>query len=240
MAERWNGRFLLVASAVDGYAERTALMQGELLAGFARVLDAAAWEAGLARDSWRIRRSSGSELAVLPGTENEAEVVGRFVEKLATALTERNRTAAEAARVRLRVAVHSGQTIEGPHGFSGSGPVTAERLRDCPELVAALAAAPAADLAVIVADPVYQDTVAGQLTPLEPGDLREVKVRGSHAWFWLPGHALPEPPPAGPGPAGAGQERPKPPAGGGPSVSIVGNTINSTYFAVGDIHGAQG
>jgi len=190
------GRRLMVSTDAAGYGRsgdaRQAAIQKDLLV----VLDWAAGRAGLARSGWDRQAAGDGELALLPESESEPRVVDDFVRALCWALTAYNDGRQPPARLRLRMAINHGVAMPASNGFSGQGVVATSRLVDCGPLHAALQTSDA-DLALILSERVFNDTVAQRHTSLRPRDFRRVPVRHKeftdHAWVHVPGcdvHAL--------------------------------------------------
>ncbi len=180
--------------AVDakGYSTRIDIDQQELQRAIVAVCGAAARAADLHRDAWHRQGSGDGELAVLPPDEPEDVVVDHYVRELVAELDRYNGRLIPEARLRLRVAIHFGRLSTGSIGHAGPAPVAVARLVDSAILRKALAAAPAADLALLVSASVFEDTVATLGTTLRPIDFRRVRVThkefAEDAWLWVPGH----------------------------------------------------
>lgn len=223
-------RRLLLSVDAKGYGQGTDRRHGIVQKALLKVLNDAAERAGLARADWQRQQGGDGELAVLPPGEREPRVADDFIRHLAAALRRGNRDETEERRLRLRVALHFGPTMPEVNGFRGSGPVAVSRLCGCRPLRAALDAS-GADLAVILSNRVFTDTIVQEHTSLQASDFRRVRVRDKEydedAWILVPGHdvhALDLPVDDGPaaaptdasghGPA-AGEPEPTAPSGSG-------------------------
>jgi hypothetical protein len=175
-----------------GYSTRIDIDQQELQRAIVAVCDAAARAAALHRDAWHRQGTGDGELAVLPAEEQEDVVVDHYVRELVAELDRYNGRLLPSARLRLRVAIHFGRLSKGSIGHAGPAPIAVARLVDSAILHAALAAAPGADLALLVSAPVFDDTIATLGTTLRPVDFRRVRVThkefSEDAWLWVPGH----------------------------------------------------
>ncbi|WP_238009398.1 DUF6430 domain-containing protein [Dactylosporangium sp. AC04546] len=153
---------------------------------------------------------------VVPAEVTPVRLLDPFVPHLAAALREHRKVTAEAARLRLRVAVHMGLLHRDAAGWAGEPLVHSARLLDAPALRRALAAAERADLAVIVSGDMYQkvvrhgyglDTGAYHRVPVA------VKETRTTAWVHVPGYPSPpglqEPAPARPPAPAAEAVRPR-------------------------------
>jgi hypothetical protein len=238
------GRRLLLAIDAKGYGSGDDQQQHAVVTSLPKVLDAAATRAGLDRTTWARQPGGDGELAVLPPSESESEpvVVDGFVRELNSVLAEYNRNRQDAARLRLRLAVHNGVAIPAGEGFSGQGVVAVCRLVDSHAVKELLAQVLAADLAVVVSDRVFLDTVAQRHTSLRKEDFRKVTVRNKEfveiAHLYLPGHdvnavdladAEAEPAEACPGRAEAATKTRKP-------AEVAGNHKVSTRVEAKDIN----
>jgi hypothetical protein len=182
---------LLMAVDVQDYRSRSGAVQRKVQADLRKIVTAAAEHAGVRPDLWSWQAGGDGAFIVLSREVSPETLVDRFVRDLNAELRQHNRTASEAARLRVRVAVHHGPAKAADNGYSGAGPVIVMGLCNGGPLRAALAAA-GADLGVIVSEVVFRGTVEAQETSLEPGDLRRVRLpelrRDQDAWIWLPGY----------------------------------------------------
>ena len=99
-----------------------------------------------------------------------------------------NRFASDAARLRMRVAVHSGDVHPDSHGVTGHAVILLFRLLNC-RTFKKMQATDGADLALIVSASLYHDTThrAGLVDAVS---YRQITVRNketsTRAWVWLP------------------------------------------------------
>lgn len=209
-------RRLIVAADVHRYSGRDSLSQVDTQEALLDVLSAAAAASRLDRARWERQAQGDSELAILPPDADEAQVVAGFVPALDKCLRRHNRSLRREARLRLRVAIHTGILHRGVNGYPGPAPIAVCRLLDAPPLKDALAAADNADLALIVSDEIFRDIVMEGYEGLRPEEFRKVTVNVKEfdgtGYIWLPGqrsiaHAEPqakdESPPASPASASA-------------------------------------
>ncbi|MET9338443.1 hypothetical protein [Nonomuraea sp. NPDC003804] len=129
--------------------------------------------------------------AVIPPTESEPRIVDDFIRHLNRLLKRHNAARNGDDRLRLRVAAHVGVVSAADNGFAGEPAVVVGRLLDSAPLRAAIAAADDAHLALLLSRDVYQGTVAGGYTTVEPSDFRQVKIQvkkySGEAWLFVPG-----------------------------------------------------
>jgi hypothetical protein len=183
------GRWLLVSCDAVGYGSGDDLRHKSVQTALPAVLDEAAARARLHRVGWRREVTGDGELALLPDTEPEPRVVDDYVNHLNGALTAYNRDLRQEARLRLRVAIHYGVAVRADNGYAGQGVVVVSRLVDARPVRAALEVSDA-DLAVILSDQVFTDTVAQYYTSVRPEAFRRVRVENKEfledAWLWVP------------------------------------------------------
>ncbi|MFI6497930.1 tetratricopeptide repeat protein [Nonomuraea typhae] len=157
------------------------------------VVHAACRAAGLPEE---IVQSSGDGVLIMPPSDiDETAVIPDLVRGLTTALRQENRLLSEAARIRLRLALTNGVVAPGPTGFSGPAIIECFRLLDSPVIKTALVDFPAAELAVIVSDHLYQDVIRHGFRDLDAEDFWRVQSiiqdRGfsATAWVWVSNRA---------------------------------------------------
>ncbi|WP_182901499.1 hypothetical protein [Microbispora sp. H10830] len=186
----------MIAVDIEKYSGRNDQQQLHLQEALIRVLDTAAAEAGLDRSTWTERQPQGDgEFSWLPPHAHLGVLVGGFVRELDGQLGLYNRRHAGPfwTRMRLRMAVHFGPVHLGAaNGVAGRHAVQQARLLDSAPVRRALDACPAADLALIVSDRVYDDYISQGLG--EPHAYRPVQVRVKEhsctAYLHVPGHDI--------------------------------------------------
>ncbi|MFE2753702.1 hypothetical protein ACFXGA_17080 [Actinosynnema sp. NPDC059335] len=182
-------RSLLVCCDLKSYGSADDLLQRELQELLVRSLDRAGQAAGLDRSQWRRQAKGDEEWAVLPVATPEGDVVDRYVRALDAELAATNRYRVPEARLRMRMAIHFGATVEGANGYPGQDAVLVSRLLDSAAAHAALEQS-SADLVVVLSDTLFTSLVAAGYTTLRAEDFRRVDVRvktfHGHGWMWLP------------------------------------------------------
>ncbi|MCE6995754.1 hypothetical protein LZG04_13215 [Saccharothrix sp. S26] len=183
-------RSLLVCCDLKSYGSADDLLQHELQELLVRSLDRAGEAAGLDRASWRRQAKGDEEWAVLPASTPEGDVVDRYVRALDAELAKTNRYRVPEAKLRMRMAIHFGTTVEGANGYPGQDAVLVSRLLNSEPPHAALEQSPTSDLVVVLSDTLFTSLVAARYTTLRPEEFRRVDVhvkdfRG-HGWMWLP------------------------------------------------------
>jgi hypothetical protein len=137
-------------------------------------------------------------LIIVPEYMQPAMTTGPLVDRLHACLRQHNVISDEITKIRLRVAVHSGEIHRGGNGVSGSAITHLFRLLDAPALKNALAASAGADLALIVSDRFYDRIIQRTPGTADPGRFRPVTVAinetRTRGWLHLPGSSqcLPE------------------------------------------------
>jgi class 3 adenylate cyclase len=145
---------------------------------------------------WRDQGDGGTLIAP---ADYEFRIVDPFTGHLAAGLRRHNRRSSPPARIRLRMAVHSGPVSYDQTGVSGTPLVHLARLLDSLPLRAQLAASPG-DLALIVSDPLYNNIVRHDYGLLDPAAFHQVPVRvketTTYAWILaVAGGSIPPAPP---------------------------------------------
>ncbi|GGM57350.1 hypothetical protein ACFFX1_17360 [Dactylosporangium sucinum] len=210
-------RRLLVAVDVERYSRQDNLAQHRTQETLQRVMAEACARLGLDRAAWRTQPSGDGELAVLPAGTPETTVVAHLADTLDVLLRQHNGDLLPQARVRLRVALHTGLVhLDGANGYPGAAAVTVCRLVDAAPVRRALADARSADVVQVVSDRVYEDVVAQRYRGLRPDRYTRVRIdqpeKGftADAWLSVPGE---------PGRPAAAPAQPARPADGGGSSS---------------------
>ena len=133
--------------------------------------------------------------AVLPADIDPTVVLPLLIRSLAAALGADNAQSTD--RIRLRMAVSAGLIERSVAGFSGQLIVDISRLVDSSALREALAAAPAADLAVAISDHVYAMVVRPGYPGIPDGQFSPMHVVAKEfsaaAWLWLSARQWSEP-----------------------------------------------
>jgi hypothetical protein len=232
-------RRMCVACDLEHYSRRPDNGQIEAQRAMARMLKEAGERGALERAQWLTQQQGDGELALLPPGVDEARVITSLWRELREGLYRYNRHASAAARLRMRIAVHEGQTYIADNGFAGDAINTVCRLRDCAEVKDALSASDG-DLVLIVSDRIFCDVIRGyDAHDLPPSAFTEVNVTMPDKdfrarAFVFSGPASPAPPEeAAPRKA---VPREAPPGGtGGTEINFNGDTRIHT-FAAGNIN----
>jgi len=185
-------RRVLVAVDMESYSRRDNLLQYRAQQDFQALMHDAVREVGLDRTRWVTQQLGDGELAILPQDTSEVTVVSRFAPTVDRLLRTRNAGLAPEARIRLRISIHQGLVhLDGMNGFPGAAVVAVCRLLDAPPVKAALTRFPAANVALIVSDHIYQDVVR-HYRELRPERFQRVaavlpdKNFEATAWIFVP------------------------------------------------------
>jgi hypothetical protein len=183
--------------------------------------------------TWLDRGDGG--VLVAPG-ETESRVVDPLIGHLVAGLRRYNRRSSAVARLRLRMAAHSGPLHADHDGVTGTAMVHLARLLDARALRAALAAI-SADLAVLVSDSLYDRVVRHDYGLMDPAAFHPVDVRVketcTRAWLLVSGEYAARP----------SDERPVAPAprsGNRPPVGTFDRPAEppgGTHVSIGAVHG---
>ncbi|GAA2795222.1 hypothetical protein GCM10010470_32770 [Saccharopolyspora taberi] len=185
-------RFLCLAADAWRYGRGDDRRQGEIQRALVAALTDAAERAGLDRSIWRTQPGGDGELALLPSDGTEPRLVDAFIRELDAWLDEYNHDRVAEARLRLRVAMHHGVAYPAPNGYAGKGPVVVSRLLDCRPVRDALDMDSTANLALIISEQIFKDTVYQRHTSLRPEEFVRVFVADqdkdfqAEAWVRVP------------------------------------------------------
>jgi len=182
---------LCMAADVSGYSRRgnaaTERIQRDLVATLARCRRAA----GIPDSAVAPQPQGDGQFTVLPIGIDESVVIPALLRELRVALTDLNRRATGADRMRLRVALHRGLVKEGSNGWIGAAAIAVHRILDSPPLRRALAGDDAADFVLGVPDVLFRDVIVPSDGPPRPEDFEPVVVtlpeKGfiEHAWLHI-------------------------------------------------------
>ncbi|MEV5576905.1 sigma-70 family RNA polymerase sigma factor [Spirillospora sp. NPDC052269] len=150
-------------------------------------------EAGVSRENIHQEDRGDGLLILIPSEVPQSRLAGHVSQRLTAALDRHNRGRVPEARIRVRMAVHTGQVHHDDHGSVGAALNFTCRLLDSPALKNALARS-SGNLAVIVSDRFFQEVVRGDPTG-SPGTYQcvQITVQGTHATAWI--HLIDDPQP---------------------------------------------
>jgi hypothetical protein len=151
---------MCIAFDLERYSEGTDAAQVEKQRAMKGLVEEACALGALERAHWIRQEQGDGELALLPPGIDEARVITALWREFREGLHRYNRGANDAARLRMRVAVHEGITYIADSGFAGTAVNTVCRLRDCKAAKDALSDAHG-DMILIVSDRIYEDDIRG-------------------------------------------------------------------------------
>lgn len=198
MWREWPGPAVhrtIVVVDVEGFGDdrRTSAHQVAVRAGLYRVLRQAFEHAGVSWDACDHEDRGDGVFVLAPAETPKAPFVDEVPLALVKALREHNTTHADAARIRLRMALHAGEVTYDAYGVTATAVNLAFRLLDAAPLKSALAESPGV-LAMITSgwffDEVVRHSPAGDAATYRPVRVT-VKETSTMAWITLPDHPYP-------------------------------------------------
>ncbi|GGV12276.1 hypothetical protein GCM10010182_35560 [Actinomadura cremea] len=205
VAERWLPQGTCAILAFDiasfGDASRTDDVREIMRDAMYRQIDASlrAARVELAR-CYREDRGDGAMVLVPPEVGTEP-LLTAAVDMLKAELRRYNKAAADVARIKLRVAVHTGEARHDGNGIVGTAVNHAFRILDAQPFKDALKES-GAWLAVVVSQRVHDDVVRHGPGTIDPDEYRPidiaVKETEGTAWVRVPGAPITPAPPAPP------------------------------------------
>ncbi|MEU4806417.1 tetratricopeptide repeat protein [Actinosynnema sp. NPDC023587] len=188
----------MVLVDVEGYSSATRTLPHQLgtRAGLYAVVGEALAAAGVPWDACHCEDRGDGLFLLIPPEYPKAPLVEVLPEALARAVRGHNSISHDAARVRLRLAIHAGEVAFDGHGATSPTMVAAFRLVDAAPLREALAGTPGV-LVLIVSRLVFDEVVRNSTT-VDPATFRPVEVAvksfRDRAWIALPDHPYPADP----------------------------------------------
>ncbi|MGI5207356.1 effector-associated domain 2-containing protein [Spirillospora sp. CA-108201] len=189
---RPSGPCVIVGCDIAGFgdAARTDDVRRHMRDALYRHLDVSLSAAGvLLADCYWEDRGDGAMIALRPHLEVESVLVD-VADTLRAELGRHNRVASEIARIRLRMAVHTGEAVFDGHGLVGTAVNHAFRILDAPAFKDALAES-GAWFGLVVSERVHSDVVRHARGRIIPEDYRRIEVSvketDASAWVRLPG-----------------------------------------------------
>jgi hypothetical protein len=178
---------------VEDWSSRPAVIQARIQQVLRRVEARALAEAGL--DPVRVGRQSTGDGAVLaiPGDVPKELIATKYVDALCEGIDDHDAECGAAETIRLRLALHAGESPAGQDEWAGPGIVTASRLLEAAVLRRVLATATGSALALIVSDDWYRAVVKEGYAPGEGYQQVwvEAKKFADFAWVRVPGRTQP-------------------------------------------------
>jgi hypothetical protein len=178
---------------VEDWSSRPAVLQARIQQALRRIEASALGQAGV--DPTRVGRQSTGDGAVLaiPGDVPKELITTKYVDALREGVEEYDAECPAAETIRLRLALHAGESPAGQGEWAGPGIVTASRLVDAPVLRRVLAAATGSALALIVSDDWYRAVIREGYASDEGYQEVWVKAKkfANSAWVRVPGRTQP-------------------------------------------------
>ncbi|MEU4526066.1 hypothetical protein AB0F52_46025 [Amycolatopsis sp. NPDC024027] len=182
-------RSIVVIDMAD-FGRRTDLAQLHARTSLDRVVNAAFRASEIA---WHrlVNEDRGDGMIVfIPATVSKAVLLHPFLPQLITRLRDYNAQVGAGHRIRVRVAVHAGEVVHGPHGWIGTDLNFACRLVDSAPLYQALARQTQSDVAVAVSEVIHQAVVRHGHRGIDPASYKPVHVAvkevATRAWIHVP------------------------------------------------------
>lgn len=186
----------ILAFDIEGFGDphRAESAQLAIRSALFRLVRQSLESSGVTWDSCGLEDRGDGAIVLVPAEVPKVLLLDPLLGLLSAALREHNRLMDLSRRIRLRMAVHSGEVAQDAYGAAGSDLVLACRLLDATPLRHALRHA-TTDLAVILSDSVYDAVVRRgyrhlDSTRFHPTSVR-VKNTRTHGWIHLPGSAAP-------------------------------------------------
>jgi hypothetical protein len=182
----------MVLVDVEGFGAPTRTLPHQLgtRAGLYAVVGEALAAAGVPWDACYHEDRGDSVFLLIPPEYPKAPLVEVLPEALARAVRRHNTTSHNAARARLRLAVHAGEVAFDEHGVTSTALVSGFRLLDAAPLKKALADSPGV-LAMVVSRLIFDEVVQHSAT-LDATTFRPVEITVKEiqdlAWISLPDH----------------------------------------------------
>jgi hypothetical protein len=184
----------IIVIDLAGFGTRTDLLQLRARADLDAVVHAALRASGVPRSQLLFENRGDGMIIFLPATVSKAVLLQPFVPALSARLRVHNQAVRADHRIRLRVAVHAGEVVHGPHGWIGTDLNLACRLVDSALLREELVRRPRADLAVVISDVIHQAVVRHGHRGTDAFSYREVRVAvkevATRAWIHTPGENI--------------------------------------------------
>ncbi|MFS8101460.1 hypothetical protein LFM09_30485 [Lentzea alba] len=168
---------------------RRAAHMSDLHDGLYGVLRRAFNGAGVDFDTCETEDRGDGALILVPGTFPKSELADKLPGRLVAEIRRYNSTRVDAAKIKLRVAVHSGDIRRNTHGWIGLPVILAFRILDAQEAKQALRR-PGSVLAIIASDHFFSEVISED-PGNDPESYRRIEVTiktfTGHAWLRLHG-----------------------------------------------------
>jgi hypothetical protein len=180
----------IIVLDVAGFGRRTDPAQVHIRTGLDQVVRAACRASGLPLSRLVFEDRGDGLILFVPATISKAVLVRPFLPQVRTFLHAHNSKVEAAHRIRVRLAVHAGEVVRGPHGWIGADLNLTCRLVDSEALREELVRQPRSDLVVALSDVVHQAVVRHGHRGTEASEYTEVplnvKELATRAWIHAP------------------------------------------------------
>jgi PAS domain S-box-containing protein len=181
----------ILALDIEGFGrlERSNVARARMRTGLHRILGNALSAAGISPEHIEQTEYGDGVLVLLDPQVSKARLLHPLLPRLVSGLARYNRTAADAARLRVRAVVHAGELLRDNHGITGEDLILAFRLLDADVVRAHLTRA-VADLVLVVSDAMYQGIIKHGYGRIDPAVFQAVwvtaKETSTRAWLYIP------------------------------------------------------
>jgi class 3 adenylate cyclase len=180
----------IIVIDVANFGRRTDLAQLHVRTSLDEVVRAACRASRLPLAGLAFEDRGDGLIVFVPATVSKAALVQPFLPSMETLLHSHNAKADVAHRIRVRIAVHAGEVVAGPHGWIGTDLNLTCRLVDSVPLREELVRRPRADLVVALSDVVHRAVVRHGHRGIDASAYREVPVNvkevATRAWIHSP------------------------------------------------------
>lgn len=171
-----HGHCTIFACDIVGFGKRSDSVQAKLRDVMYAALKAGFDASQLPLETcYREDRGDGV-IVVLPPAAEPARLVHPLPDHLRGALRTHNRLAVEQARMRLRIALHSGQLSTDDNGLVGTTVNHVARLLDAPAFKQAIEET-TAPLGVLASDEFYRAVIEPGTGAVDPGEFHPIEIR---------------------------------------------------------------
>lgn len=184
----------MVGFDICGFGRRPGALHPFLRDALYRIVTAGLTGTGLAQGAWHQEDRGDGVLVVTPAAISVELLLGQLTDRIRLALRHHNRTAAETARLRLRMAVTAGYLRRDDAGVSGDALIHLFRLLDAAEFKAAMDGQ-AADLGVITSDDLHRLLIHDGTGIVDPAAYTPIEISNKETTgpAWISLYPVPRP-----------------------------------------------
>lgn len=166
----------IVVIDIAGYGRRDDLAQVRARAHLDRVVRTAFRTSGMPWHRLVAMDRGDGMIVLIPATTSKAVLLHPFIPRLSALLHDVNGRVRPDPQLRVRVAVHAGEVVQGRYGWSGTDVVMACRLVDSSPLRQELVRRPQAELVLIVSEAIHRAVIRHGHRGLDPAAYRPVDI----------------------------------------------------------------